>query len=348
MDFGLLLGDSPTSVPAAKQFDTILRQAHAAQRNGIKYLLIGQHFLFPGARWLQPVPLLARVAAEVDADTRLASFIMISPLYHPVMLAEELATLDIVSEGRLCVGLGLGYIEKEFQSFGIPFAERASRFEEGVQLLKRLWTEQRVTHQGEHYRLDEVDVHIHPLQQPHPPLWIGAQSLAGVRRAARVGDACLITGLVPASEIPGRVKVFADERARVSLPLGPQPLRRDIVVGRDREHALDVAAQMSRPWFEQMAGVGANEIDPDEAGSRIREQVSRNFILGSADECAEQLRAIGERAPIGPILVRGNWPGMEASEIEAYLDSLGAELIPAMRDYHPSSVVVGDDGDGHG
>lgn len=343
MDFGLLLGDTPTSVSAPKQFDTILRQVHAAQRNGIKYLLLGQHFLFPGARWLQPVPLLARVAAELDADTRVATFIMISPLYHPVLLAEELATLDIVSEGRLCVGLGLGYMEKEFETFGIPFSERASRFEEGVQLIKRLWSEDRVTHHGTHYRLDEVDVHIHPLQQPHPPLWVGAQSIAGIRRAARLGDACLITGLVPAAEIPARVQVFADERARANLPLGLQPLRRDIVVGRDREHALDVATEMSRPWLLQMAGVGANELDPREAGPGIRDQVSRNFILGSADDCAEQLRAIGERVPIGPILVRGNWPGMEPEQVEAYLDDLGAELIPAMREFHPSGALVSEE-----
>jgi hypothetical protein len=139
------------------------------------------------------------------------------------------------------------------------------------------------------------------------------------------------------------VKIFADERARVNLPLGLQPLRRDIVVGRDREHALEVGAQMSRPWFEQMAAVGASELDPSEAGPRIRDQVSRNFILGSAGECAEQLRTIGERAPIGPIVVRGNWPGMDPVQIEDYLDSLGAELIPAMREFHPSTVPVTDD-----
>ena len=138
MDFGIMLGDHPTSVSPREHFDGILRQVEAAQRAGITYLLIGQHFLFPGgSRWLQPVPPLARLAGEVDANTRLATQIMISPLYHPVMLAEELATLDIVTGGRLDVGLGLGYMPKEYETFGVPYDERIPRFVEGIELMRQ-------------------------------------------------------------------------------------------------------------------------------------------------------------------------------------------------------------------
>src|SRR5437016_63435 len=122
---GLLLSDVPASVPPAQQFRDVVRIAEAAQRNGFTYIAIGQHFLYGDLRWLQPVPLLARLSAHVNPDVKLVTQIMIAPLYHPVMLAEEIATLDVVTEGRLVFGVGLGYRPEEFGYLGVPFKERA-------------------------------------------------------------------------------------------------------------------------------------------------------------------------------------------------------------------------------
>src|SRR5579872_3110364 len=124
---GLLLSDVPVSVSPSQQFRDVLRIVEAAQANGLTYIAIGQHFLYGDLRWLQPVPLLARLAAEVDPHVRLVTQVMIAPLYHPVMLAEELATLDIVSEGRLIVGLGLGYRIAEYAAFDVNFKQRGRR-----------------------------------------------------------------------------------------------------------------------------------------------------------------------------------------------------------------------------
>ena len=98
-----------------------MRIAEAAQENDFTYIAIGQHFLYGDLRWLQPVPLLARLAAEVAPHVRLVTQIMIAPLYHPVLLAEEIATLDVVTEGRLVFGVGLGYRPEEFDYLGVPF-----------------------------------------------------------------------------------------------------------------------------------------------------------------------------------------------------------------------------------
>jgi len=124
---GLLLSDVPTSVSPSQQFRDVLRIVEAAQANDFTYIAIGQHFLYGDLRWLQPVPLLARLAAEVGPDVRLVTQIMIAPLYHPVLLAEEIATLDVVTEGRLVFGAGLGYRPEEFGYLDVPFAQRAAR-----------------------------------------------------------------------------------------------------------------------------------------------------------------------------------------------------------------------------
>lgn len=341
MDFGIMLGDHPTEVPASEHFDAVLRQVEAAQEAGVTWLLIGQHFLFPGgSRWLQPVPTLARLAGEVGSETRLATQIMIAPLYSPVMLAEELATLDIVSGGRLDVGIGLGYMPHEYEAMNVPYEERIPRFEEGVALMRELWSNDHVEFEGEFYSVPDGHVHLRPIQQPSPPLWLGAQTKAGIRRAARLGDAWPITPQVSASELPERLGIFVAEREQLGKPVGRQPLRREIVVGRDREDAIAKAIEMAQPWYLQMAAMGTKEVDEAEVISGMRDVVTRSFVLGTAEECAEQLRAIGERAPINPVVTRANWPGMSPDGMVEYVRELGRELIPAMRDYASSETLV--------
>ena len=121
---GLLLSDVPKSVTPAQQFKDVLRIVEAAQANGFTYIAIGQHFLYGELRWLQPVPLLARLAADCDPGTRLVTNIMIAPLYHPVMLAEEIATLDVVTEGRFVFGAGTCHTADSLKLFGMSFWER--------------------------------------------------------------------------------------------------------------------------------------------------------------------------------------------------------------------------------
>jgi alkanesulfonate monooxygenase SsuD/methylene tetrahydromethanopterin reductase-like flavin-dependent oxidoreductase (luciferase family) len=201
---GLLLSDVPASVPPDEQFRDVLRIVAEAQEQGFTYVAIGQHFLYGDLRWLQPVPLLARLAAEVAPEVRLVTQIMIAPLYHPVLLAEEVATLDIVTEGRLVFGAGLGYRPEEFDYFGVPYQERAGRMDEALDLMTRLWTEDEVTFHGTYVTLDAVQPHLRPVQQPHPPIWIGGFSLAGARRAGRFGDAFACPPEMPAADAAER------------------------------------------------------------------------------------------------------------------------------------------------
>jgi alkanesulfonate monooxygenase SsuD/methylene tetrahydromethanopterin reductase-like flavin-dependent oxidoreductase (luciferase family) len=149
MRIGVILGDVRGSVSPRQHLDALLRQIDAAQRNGVTYITIGQHYLYGDLRWLQPVPTLARLAAELDDHVTLATTIIQVPLYHPVALAEELATLDIMTRGRLVVGAGAGYRAEEFTAFGIDFTQRFAMMTEALTLIKRLWTEPSITHHGQ-------------------------------------------------------------------------------------------------------------------------------------------------------------------------------------------------------
>jgi alkanesulfonate monooxygenase SsuD/methylene tetrahydromethanopterin reductase-like flavin-dependent oxidoreductase (luciferase family) len=337
MDFGIILGDIPTTVSERDHFDSILRQVEAAQRAGMNHILMGQHFMFERSRWFQPVPIMARLAGELDPHVRLVTQIIIAPLYHPVLLAEELATLDVVTGGRISVGVGIGYIPREYEVFGVPFNQRGSRLEETVLILKQMWTQERVNHVGRHFTLEDVPVHIRPLQQPHPPIWIGAGSPAGVARAARLDAKWPITPQVPPADLASQLARFFDERAVVGLSRhGRQPLRREIMLGSDRTSALARAVEVATPWYLNMAATGHNRyVDPEGLVQSIPGVLSTHWVLGSPDECAAQLREIGSTVPVNPVITRANWPGMSPSESVAYIGQLGKQLIPLLADFEP-------------
>jgi alkanesulfonate monooxygenase SsuD/methylene tetrahydromethanopterin reductase-like flavin-dependent oxidoreductase (luciferase family) len=335
MDFGIILGDTPTTVSEKDHFDSILRQVHAAQSAGMNHILIGQHFIFERSRWFQPVPLLARLAGELDSHVRLVTQILIAPLYHPVLLGEELATLDVVTGGRLSVGLGLGYIPGEYELFGVPFKERGQRLNETIEILKLMWTQDRVTYHGRHFTLDDIPIHIRPIQQPHPPIWVGAGSPAGIERAARLGDVWPITPQVAPKDLPAQLGGFFDAREKAGRSRsGRQPLRREIMLGTNYDDALAKAVEVATPWYVNMANTGHNKyVDPEGLVKSIPGVLSTHWVLGNAEECAAQLRAIGESVPVNPVITRANWPGMTPDDSVAYIQQLGERLIPLLKDF---------------
>lgn len=329
---GMLLSDVPSSVPPAQQFDDVRRIVAAAQQAGMTYIAIGQHFLYGDLRWLQPVPLLARLAAECDRGTRLATQIMIAPLYHPVLLAEELATLDVVTEGRLVFGAGIGYRPEEFEYLGVPFKERAARTDEILELLVKLWTQDEVTHSGRFWQLEGVKPHLRPVQDPHPPIWVGAQSVAGARRAGRFGDAFPVTPEATYDEIEERFAAVREGFAARGKPFGPQPVRRNVLVADSRDEALIEYARVSKGKYLSYASKGMKYAGDAETLDRdFLTTVAQHAVVGTDAQVVAELTDLCTRFPVDPLLLRPQWPSMSAEETIAAIERLGREVVPAIR-----------------
>lgn len=329
---GMLLSDVPSTVPPAQQFDDVRRIVAAAQQAGMSYIAIGQHFLYGDLRWLQPVPLLARLAAECERETRLATQIMIAPLYHPVLLAEELATLDVVTEGRLVFGAGIGYRPEEFDYLGVPFKERAARTDEILELLVKLWTQDEVTHSGRFWQLEGVKPHLKPVQDPHPPIWVGAQSVAGARRAGRFGDAFPVTPEATYDEIEERFAAVREGFAARGKPFGPQPVRRNVLVADSRDEALVEYARVSKGKYLSYASKGMKYAGDTETLDRdFLTTVAQHAVVGTDAEVVAQLTDLCTRFPVDPLLLRPQWPSMSADETIAAIERLGREVVPAIR-----------------
>lgn len=330
MRVGIILGDVPEYVDPRTHVDLVRRQVEVGQGVGCRVFVTGHHVVYGAIRWLQPVPLLASLARDLDRDSVVGPYVLVAPLYDPILLAEELSTLDMVTEGRLVVGLGAGYRAAEFEALHIPFGERAARLEEMVPVLRRLWTEPEVTHHGEFYRFGPVQTHLRP--ESPPPIWMGAKSPAAIRRAARLGDVWAATPKLPFDQVLERARLFAAERESVGLPVNPVCLRREIVLGTDPE---DAAQRHERMTGERIDAYEARELVIDDPIVAETRDPRRTALLGTPEQIVAQLRQLTDHVPVDPVLFRAAWPGMRTEDVEATIRELGKEVIPAIRELAP-------------
>ncbi|MFQ5761522.1 MAG: LLM class flavin-dependent oxidoreductase, partial [Candidatus Bathyarchaeia archaeon] len=174
MRFGLLsFVQAPLNESLLTQLDNVLEQVHVAKESGFDSIFVGQHYLSTPYQMLQSIPLLARIAAEAH-NMRIGTSILLIPLLHPVDVAEQIATLDVIAGGKFVFGVGLGYRDIEYEAFGVSKKHSVSRFTEALVVIKSLWTEDSVTFHGRHFTLNNVTMTVKPLQKPHPPIWIAA------------------------------------------------------------------------------------------------------------------------------------------------------------------------------
>ena len=335
MRVGIHLSDVRADLPAATQFADIRRLVEAAQKAGCTDFCLGQHFLYGDLRWLQPIPLLARLAADVEPHVRLISNIVIAPLYHPVLLAEEIATLDVVTEGRYVFGVGLGYRAEEFEALGVPYKQRAPRLDEMLDLLPLLWTQDEVTYEGRFWQLRDVRPHLRPVQTPHPPIWVGGVAIAGARRAGRLGDGYVTNPEAEPHEIRERLEAVRDGFAARGRPMTPQPLRRNVMLGRSVEDAVERYLAVSRDRYLAYTQRGLDVYGEADVDEHFTDLVRRHALLGTSEQVIAQVQSLARAFPIEPLLLRPQWPSMSADDAIALVRDLGREVIPALRAIEP-------------
>ncbi len=201
---GLGLGPWPFGRADPELF---LKYINRAEGLGIDSVWLSERLV--GGSVLEPVVALAVVAGRTRR-LKLGTSALIPALRPPVVLAKELAALDFLSRGRLLLTVGLGADDAaEFAAVGVPKWERAGRTDEAVVLLRRLWTEDRVTFSGRYYRVEGVEVWPKPFRPGGPPIWVGGRSEAALDRAARLGDGWLASSITPEEFAAGRRRIEA-------------------------------------------------------------------------------------------------------------------------------------------
>jgi probable F420-dependent oxidoreductase len=178
-------------------------------------------------------------AAACTTRMRLGCVVFVSTLHSPVHLAKSISTLDQLSRGRIDVGVGTGGKGRPFAAFGVDSRRYISRFTEGIELMKALWTEPLVTFDGEFWQLQDTPMEPKPFQKPYPPLWFGGASEPALRRAVRMGDGFFGAGSSPAANFTEQVQIVRAALAEAGRPARSFPIakRMYIAVDEDSEHA---------------------------------------------------------------------------------------------------------------
>ena len=293
MKFGLLLGNEYVARrPMTARFEAILEHVRTARDLGFDCVLAGQHYLSYPLQMLQPLPLLARLAAEAG-DMRIGTGILLVPLLHPVDIAEQIAALDTISGGRFIFGVGLGYEKEEFDAFGINLEDRAGRFEESLEIIKRLWTEDEVSFEGEHFNIRNLKPSAWPLQKPYPPVWIAANGNRPIRRAARLGDVWFANPHAKFATLERQMSIYnsAVERSDKERPADVVFCREGFVAS-SRADALRLAGPALEARYQAYTKHGQDQQLPpgDRFDMPFDQLVEDRFILGDPDYCVEQIR----------------------------------------------------------
>lgn len=316
-------------------FKEACQEVQAAEDYGFDSCLIGEHHQQRGDYITAPL-LVAAAMAAVTKRIKIGTGVLLLPLYHPVHVAEDVAVLDNISQGRAFLGVGIGYQEQDFRAFGISIRHRASLMEESLEVLRRCWIEERFSFHGRHFDLEDVAITPKPLQKPHPPIWVAGWSDEGLRRAARHGDAWL------ADPIQGfqTIKIMAEkyrEMAKQGKREAKVVLMREAWIADSRAQAMAEfePAVRATHWYYFKNNALSSKYDPWLAevkapGDLTLERLSHDrFILGTPKDCIEQIRRWHEELGIDDfVLVLRHGVGPPHERVMEAIRLFGEKVIP--------------------
>jgi|YelNatPaOPRAMG01_1025707.scaffolds.fasta_scaffold03774_3 alkanesulfonate monooxygenase SsuD/methylene tetrahydromethanopterin reductase-like flavin-dependent oxidoreductase (luciferase family) len=309
----------------------MLSQAEACEALGFDSIWLTEHHFTDDGYLPSMMPAASAIAARTK-KVAIGTYVLLAPFQHPLKLAEDTAVVDVISNGRLRLGIGLGYRAEEFEGFGVPRAERMGRTLETIEILKRAWTGERFDYRGKYFSFRNVRVLPTPASRPHPELLWGAGAPKAIQRAARLDLSFACVG--------GRkeINIYLDALKAE----GKDPARYSIVnsrviyiadseeeAWRDTRDSLMYQAELYGQWLKaaQALGGGRGEvlIRPDP------ERLRSTSILGPAARVRERLAEILDTTPMTELIVVMQLPGLAPTKVRRSMERFATEVLPAIR-----------------
>lgn len=303
----------------------MIEQVRLARKNGFASLWVPHHYLTQPMQMLAPIPVMAYLAREAEGML-MGPNILVMPLLNPAHVAEDAVTMDLLTGGNYVLGIGVGYREAEFNTFNVPLSERARRLTESVEIMRRLWTEDRVTYHGQIFKIDNLGIGLKPIRPGGPPIWIAGVVDVAVKRAARIGDAWLITNFAHLSALVPQMKLYNDTLKSVNKPFPTDvPITRECYVGPTRAKALEEckAALEYKYGAYSSWGLDKQSDGAESFNQPFEEFVKDRFIIGDKAFVKEEVQRYNELLGVNHFLMRVQWPGLEHAKVLRTISSLG-------------------------
>lgn len=333
MKFGLsLFVPHPKDVPSPENFRHVLALAKAAGEAGFDLLHSGHHYMVRDFQKFQVVPMLSRVAA--DSGDMLLSVVDLLTLNHPVRMAEQIATMDAITEGRTILTPALGYVDHDFETFNVARKYRRPILLESIDIIKLLWTQDDVTYHGKHFKIDGATINPKPVQKPRPPIWQPADATAGIIRAAEYGDTWLISSHHNIATVKEQLETYREHRVErndyeshgITLPM-----MRVAYVAEDEKEALRAGEAYVRSiWdvYYKQFGQAAEMDDPEDFSQAFHDLKEDRFIFATPDKAISEIERYERELGVDLLLL--NLPGTPEEQLRS-IRLIGETVIPHFR-----------------
>jgi len=323
-------------IPFVDLYEGQIRQAVKAEELGYDSVwLTEHHFLEDGYS-----PSLLPIACAIGARTervRIGTFVILLPLHHPLRIAEDAATADIISKGRIDLGLGQGYRSEEFVGFNISRKERGPRLEEGTDIIKRAWTESGFSYDGRFTKLTNIDLQPRPVQKPHPPIWLAARGPKSIGRVGRLGYHFMGTGGVDQQQM------YDDALRAAGHKVEDHKIAQLLMVyvAPNRDKAYDIAEKHVHYTLASYGQWMGKEGDlPTDAALRnippvekLREPDTARFfgesiVIGTPDDAIRMIDDYRSRTRLTHLVMMMHLPGLPLADAQRSMELFSKEVLP--------------------
>jgi alkanesulfonate monooxygenase SsuD/methylene tetrahydromethanopterin reductase-like flavin-dependent oxidoreductase (luciferase family) len=345
MNFGLMFAfQRPPGSPftSAESYQDMLSCLPRAEELGYESAFCIEHHVQPDD--LCPSPLLAMsAAAAVTERMRIGTGVLLVPLYAPAKLAEDVAVIDNISNGRFVFGVAPGYVTKEFELHGVPRKQRQRRFEEALDLMQLAWTGEPFSFDGDYYTIEpEAYVSPKPVQEPHPPIWYGVSGPQSLRNAARRGAVLITSPRHGLGELQEHYSIYEDEAAQVGYEITERPMMRELFIAETQEKAEELAAPAVDYLFTELYGkasaAGERELRADD-GSLVEDKTAVEFakfkaryIIGTPDHAIAEIERYRDALGITDMIGWTHLPGISGEAAMRSVELFAREVMPAFQD----------------
>lgn len=309
-----------------------LEEVIRAEELGFDSVWMEEHHSVTNHYWPSPMPVLAGFATRTSRMT-LGTDIIVAPFHHPVRLAEDVAMVDVMSGGRVVLGVAIGYKPDEFALYGADLERRGARFEEQLAIIKGLWTQERLTFKGRYYTVDGR-LEPKPVTRPHPPLWIGGWGELTLKRAAALGDNWIPGPTADLTRLVGGKRTFLENRRAAGRPepIAEWPLTRDVIIADTDRRARELAEEhIMVAYRKEYAGGWKHPFIDASIATDLDRLMEDRFIIGGPEQCIPKIRRFVEQYGMTHLICRLFFPGMPHAHIMRELELISREVMPAFR-----------------
>lgn len=343
MNFGLLFpfrNPTTTKMSFPDLYRKHLELTVKAEDLGYDSIWLTEHHFVDDGYSPSLLPIAAAIAARTK-KIRIGTFVLLLPLHNALRVAEDAATVDILSNGRLDLGLGQGYRVGEFTGFNIPRHERGARLEEGTEVIRKAWTEKNWSFNGRFNQYTDITVTPNVVQKPHPPIWLAARGPKSIARAARNGYHLMGTGGADQQQMyDSALREYGKEPERYNIAQ-----LRTVFLASKREKAWDDAEAGAHHmltyygrWFTEahdLPGDTAYGMGIPKIGELRKSDTASLFgeplIIGTPDDAIRMLEDYQRRTRFTHLVMATALPGVEPKKIQKSLELFAKEVLPYFR-----------------